>query len=207
MDIQLTPALVHFIDARFATGRYESKSEVIREALRLLELHYAAAGNAKLDLTDAAAGAPVPRVGASAAVRAPQADAEPKPITRPAPAPGPVFEETSINDQVPQHLIDEAERQRAAALASRAAAQPVARPAQQQQPAASPPQPTYASGQAAAAPQAPYRPQAPAAGQPVERNMITDPAQPVGENTMQAILSRIEDRIDRNAAARQHPPG
>ena len=36
MNISLTPALEEFVNAKVATGLYNSASEVIREALRLL---------------------------------------------------------------------------------------------------------------------------------------------------------------------------
>jgi antitoxin ParD1/3/4 len=37
MHIALTPALERLIDAKVASGRYETASEVVREALQLLE--------------------------------------------------------------------------------------------------------------------------------------------------------------------------
>ena len=37
MDITLTPALQRLIDAKGVSGRHETPSEVVREALRLLE--------------------------------------------------------------------------------------------------------------------------------------------------------------------------
>jgi antitoxin ParD1/3/4 len=37
MNVSLTPALEKLIHSRVATGRYGSASEVVREALRLLE--------------------------------------------------------------------------------------------------------------------------------------------------------------------------
>ena len=37
MDIALTPALERRISAKVASGQYETASEVVREALRLLE--------------------------------------------------------------------------------------------------------------------------------------------------------------------------
>jgi antitoxin ParD1/3/4 len=37
LNISLTPELERFINARVASGRYQSASEVVREGLRLLE--------------------------------------------------------------------------------------------------------------------------------------------------------------------------
>ena len=37
MNVSLTPELNHFVTTKVATGRYTSASEVVREALRLLE--------------------------------------------------------------------------------------------------------------------------------------------------------------------------
>ena len=37
LNISLTPELDRFINARVASGRYQSASEVVREGLRLLE--------------------------------------------------------------------------------------------------------------------------------------------------------------------------
>lgn len=37
MNVSLTPELENFVQARVSTGRYTSASEVVREALRLLE--------------------------------------------------------------------------------------------------------------------------------------------------------------------------
>jgi len=37
MNVSLTPELEQFVSAKVETGRYHSASEVIREALRLLE--------------------------------------------------------------------------------------------------------------------------------------------------------------------------
>jgi antitoxin ParD1/3/4 len=42
MNVSLTPELEQFVAAKVATGRYNSASEVVREALRLLEEHDAA---------------------------------------------------------------------------------------------------------------------------------------------------------------------
>jgi antitoxin ParD1/3/4 len=38
LNVSLTPELEHFVHDRVATGRYQTASEVVREALRLLEL-------------------------------------------------------------------------------------------------------------------------------------------------------------------------
>jgi antitoxin ParD1/3/4 len=39
MNVSLTPELERFVGAKVKSGRYNSASEVIREALRLLEEH------------------------------------------------------------------------------------------------------------------------------------------------------------------------
>ncbi len=39
MNVSLTPELERFVASKVATGRYNSASEVMREALRLLEEH------------------------------------------------------------------------------------------------------------------------------------------------------------------------
>jgi len=39
MNVSLTPALEKLVQAKVRTGRYNSASEVVREALRLLEQH------------------------------------------------------------------------------------------------------------------------------------------------------------------------
>lgn len=39
MNVSLTEELVRFVKAKVETGRYTSSSEVVREALRLLEKH------------------------------------------------------------------------------------------------------------------------------------------------------------------------
>jgi antitoxin ParD1/3/4 len=39
MNVSLTPELENFVNAKVSTGRYNSTSEVVREALRLLEEH------------------------------------------------------------------------------------------------------------------------------------------------------------------------
>ena len=38
LNVSLTPELEKFIEARVASGRYQTASEVVREGLRLLEL-------------------------------------------------------------------------------------------------------------------------------------------------------------------------
>ena len=47
MNVSLTPALEQFVSAKVESGRYNSASEVVREALRLLE-EYDAARTAQL---------------------------------------------------------------------------------------------------------------------------------------------------------------
>lgn len=39
MNVSLTPALEEFVNGKVSTGRYGSASEVVREALRLLQDH------------------------------------------------------------------------------------------------------------------------------------------------------------------------
>ena len=39
MNVSLTPELESFVNAKVESGRYNSASEVVREALRLLEEH------------------------------------------------------------------------------------------------------------------------------------------------------------------------
>jgi len=39
MNVSLTPRLENFVNAKVKSGRYNSASEVVREALRLLEEH------------------------------------------------------------------------------------------------------------------------------------------------------------------------
>jgi antitoxin ParD1/3/4 len=39
MNVSLTPELERFVNDKVKTGRYNSASEVVREALRLLEQH------------------------------------------------------------------------------------------------------------------------------------------------------------------------
>ena len=47
MNVSLTPELEKFVSAKVETGRYNSASEVVREALRLLE-EYDQARNTRL---------------------------------------------------------------------------------------------------------------------------------------------------------------
>ncbi len=42
MNVSLTPELEKFVSAKVESGRYNSASEVVREALRLLEEHESA---------------------------------------------------------------------------------------------------------------------------------------------------------------------
>jgi antitoxin ParD1/3/4 len=42
MNVSLTPELEKFVSAKVGSGRYNSASEVVREALRLLEEHESA---------------------------------------------------------------------------------------------------------------------------------------------------------------------
>jgi antitoxin ParD1/3/4 len=42
MNVSLTPELERFVSVKVGSGRYNSASEVVREALRLLEEHDAA---------------------------------------------------------------------------------------------------------------------------------------------------------------------
>lgn len=44
MNVSLTPELEKFVSSKVGSGRYNSASEVVREALRLLEEHDAARG-------------------------------------------------------------------------------------------------------------------------------------------------------------------
>ena len=39
VNVSLTPELAAFLQGRIATGRYQTASEVVREALRMLERH------------------------------------------------------------------------------------------------------------------------------------------------------------------------
>ncbi|HYL75180.1 MAG TPA: type II toxin-antitoxin system ParD family antitoxin [Bryobacteraceae bacterium] len=41
VNVSITPELVAFLQSRIQTGRYQTTSEVVREALRLLERHEA----------------------------------------------------------------------------------------------------------------------------------------------------------------------
>ena len=45
MNVSLTPEVENFVNAKISTGRYNSTSEVVREALRLLEEHDLARGS------------------------------------------------------------------------------------------------------------------------------------------------------------------
>jgi antitoxin ParD1/3/4 len=44
MNVSLTPELEQYVSAKVESGRYNSASEVVREALRLLEEHERARG-------------------------------------------------------------------------------------------------------------------------------------------------------------------
>lgn len=44
MNVSLTPELEEFVNSKVKSGRYNSASEVVREALRLLEEHDLARG-------------------------------------------------------------------------------------------------------------------------------------------------------------------
>jgi antitoxin ParD1/3/4 len=50
MNVSLTPELESFVQAKVQSGRYTSASEVIREALRLLETHESAQARQLHDL-------------------------------------------------------------------------------------------------------------------------------------------------------------
>jgi len=50
MNVSLTPQLENWVDEKVRTGRYASASEVIREALRLLELEEAAKQRRLIDV-------------------------------------------------------------------------------------------------------------------------------------------------------------
>ena len=50
MNVSLTPELENWVDEKVRTGRYASASEVIREALRLLELEEAAKQRRLIDV-------------------------------------------------------------------------------------------------------------------------------------------------------------
>ena len=45
MNVSLTPELENFVQGKVSSGRYTSASEVVREALRLLEEHEKARAN------------------------------------------------------------------------------------------------------------------------------------------------------------------
>jgi antitoxin ParD1/3/4 len=50
LNVSLTPELEKFIHDRVASGRYQTASEVVREALRLMEFHERDKTEAYLDL-------------------------------------------------------------------------------------------------------------------------------------------------------------
>ena len=50
MNVSLTPELENWVDEKVRTGRYASASEVIREALRLLEIAEAAKQRRLIDV-------------------------------------------------------------------------------------------------------------------------------------------------------------
>jgi antitoxin ParD1/3/4 len=50
MNVSLTPELENWVDEKVRTGRYASASEVIREALRLLEIDEAAKQRRLIDV-------------------------------------------------------------------------------------------------------------------------------------------------------------
>ena len=50
MNVSLTPELENWVDEKVRTGRYASASEVIREALRLLEIEEAAKQRRLVDI-------------------------------------------------------------------------------------------------------------------------------------------------------------
>jgi antitoxin ParD1/3/4 len=52
LSVSLTEHLCHFVDAQAASGRYRTASEVVREALRLLESQFS---NPRLSIHDMAA--------------------------------------------------------------------------------------------------------------------------------------------------------
>jgi len=50
LNVSLTPELEKFVQQRVKSGRYQTASEVVREALRLLETHEAERASAYRDL-------------------------------------------------------------------------------------------------------------------------------------------------------------
>ena len=48
MNVSLTPELEQYVSAKVESGRYNSASEVVREALRLLEEHEQVEARARL---------------------------------------------------------------------------------------------------------------------------------------------------------------
>ncbi len=52
MDIALSPAFERFIDAKVASGQYETASEVVREALQLLEIRDQAREQLRADVQE-----------------------------------------------------------------------------------------------------------------------------------------------------------
>jgi antitoxin ParD1/3/4 len=56
LNVSLTPALERFIAARVASGRYQTASEVVRAALRLLEQSDSREGKLSSRIARAAAG-------------------------------------------------------------------------------------------------------------------------------------------------------
>ena len=52
MNVSLTPDLEKFVNAKVQSGRYNSASEVIREALRLLEQHDSARAAQRTEFND-----------------------------------------------------------------------------------------------------------------------------------------------------------
>ncbi len=54
MDVKLTPALDAFVRTKMETGLFDSESEVVREALRLMLAHEKAKREHLLDMIDQA---------------------------------------------------------------------------------------------------------------------------------------------------------